>query len=100
MELYRSHVESLDCWRNVIMNRLSIARRPYSISDSRQTVLLERLLVGLEKDKRDVEMDCWQDMKEIEHKGLELKFDYQATADRLRLLGGLRWQYDGESQAA
>jgi hypothetical protein len=97
MRLYREHMAKLDEWRNVMLNQLYFARRPYSGQDRRQIAQLERMLLQLEGDERQEQLAFWKDMTDLRKEAIEAKFEYQASHERFNLLGGLKEQDGGAS---
>jgi hypothetical protein len=73
--------------------QLSIARMLTKDPDSRGQASLERLLVQLEKDKRDEESAFWKDTAALRKETLEKAGEYKAARDRWLNLGSLEMNY-------
>ncbi len=91
--LHKKHLCDIDHRHMDCQERLFIARELSPNADSRQQASLERLLVQLEKDKRDEELGFWKDTLTLRQELLEKAGEYRATRDRWQHLGSLEVNY-------
>ena len=87
--LHYRHLKDIDHRLMDCHSRLSIARDLSPIRADLEQVNLERLIVGLEKDRRKAELDFWKDSKDLREGLFEGAMEYGATARRARMLSGL-----------
>ena len=75
--------------RNEIANRLSIARRPYSIRTPQDVARIEKMLFDIESQRRDEYLNFWKDLARTRTELFEAAGEYQATKNRASLFGGI-----------
>jgi hypothetical protein len=67
---------------------LSIARILKLPDNHRRETNLEKVLMDLEKNKRDEELSLWKDTLELRTKAMEESSQYEAIRQRVELLTG------------
>ena len=87
--MHRRHLDELDRWHNDLLNRLSIARRPYSVATPQQVNQLERQFFQVETSRQREDLAFWQDMAEVYKNLIDASFEYRAVRDRYGLVGDL-----------
>ncbi len=87
--LHCRHLKDIDHRLMDCHSRLSIARDLSPMRADLEQVNLERLIVGLEKDRRKAELDFWKDSKDLREGLFEGAMEYGAASRRARMLSGL-----------
>jgi hypothetical protein len=93
-ELLKRAIREIDERRNVVMNRLSVALRPYSGRTPQEVSRVERTLLDLESERRDAYLQFWKDAATEQKELLEIAAEYLAARDRASLLDGTASAYD------
>ena len=75
--------------------KLSIIKMHFPLDGGRSQQNLERLIVDLEKQRRDEELNFWKDTTEIREKLFENAATYSATQHRKQILCGVEDEYGG-----
>jgi len=91
--LHEKHLKDIQHRHMNCQEQLSIARMLIKDPDSRGQANVERLLVQLEKDKRDEESAFWKDTVSLRKEILEKAAEYKAARDRWLHLGSLEMNY-------
>lgn len=94
-ELARRHLADIQWRLDELMERRPL-RRPYgaSLPRDRSEIDLERQILDLEKQKREVQVTLWRDTLDLRKELVAERGEYQATRRRMDFLGG---STDGES---
>ncbi len=93
--LHRQHLRELDHQHRHLQRKMPVTR-PYSIVDNRQKELgIERMLLQLEQQKRQLELDFWKDSMDLRDKLFETAGEYQAIRHRTYLLEDVETDSEG-----
>jgi len=84
--LHRNHLKDIDRRLMQCQERLSIIRMHFPVDGGRSQQNLERLIIELEKQRRDEDINFWKDTLDIRQKLLEQATEYSATRRRKDML--------------
>jgi len=87
--LHKNHVKDIDHRLMQSQEKLSILKMHFPVDGGRTQQNLERLLLDLEKQRRDEELNFWKDSTEIRQKLFDGAIAYSATKRRQEQLSGL-----------
>jgi hypothetical protein len=87
--LYSRHVADIKSRHIQIQEELFRQRLMLPHQLDRNQLALESLLLQLEKDRRQEELDFWNDTRDIRETLFESAGEYQSASHRAELLGGL-----------
>jgi hypothetical protein len=87
--LHKNHVKDIDHRLMQSQEKLSILKMHFPVDGGRTQQNLERLLLDLEKQRRDEELNFWKDSTEIRQKLFDGAIAYSATKHRQNMLYGV-----------
>jgi hypothetical protein len=87
--LHYRHLKDIDRRLMDCQEKLSILKMHFPIDGGRSQQNLERLVIELEKQKRDEDINFWKDTLDIRQKLLEQAAEYSATRCRKDMLRGV-----------
>jgi len=84
--LHRKHLKDIDRRLMESQEKLSIIKMHFPVDGGRSQQNLERLIIELEKQKRDEDINFWKDTLDIRQKLIEQAAEYSATKRRKDML--------------
>jgi len=96
VRLHQRHLKDIARRDMHIQERLFGAQLHWKLDGGRRATNLEKILVELDKDKRQEELAFWKDTAELRTKMFELAGEYGALQHRLSLLEDVEYEEDAD----
>ena len=96
VRLHQRHLKDIAHRDMHIQERLFGAQLHWKLDGGRRATNLEKILVELDKDKRQEELALWKDTAELRTKMFELAGEYGALQHRLSLLEDMEYEEEAE----
>jgi len=96
VRLHQRHLKDIAHRDIHIQERLFGAQLHWKLDNGRRATNLEKILVELDKDKRQEELAFWKDTAELRTKMFELAGEYGALQHRLSLLEDVEYEEDAD----
>jgi hypothetical protein len=96
VKLHQRHLKDIAHRDMHIQERLFGAQLHWKLDGGRRATNLEKILVELDKDKRQEELALWKDTAELRTKMFELAGEYGALQHRLSLLEDVEYEEDAD----
>lgn len=87
-KMAQKHIADIDFRLEDVRSQLSILRMIHGPLAHKETGTVERRLLDLERQKRQVQRQLWQDTAELEQNLLEQRSDYVTAQRRMEMLQG------------
>ncbi len=87
-EMAKKHLADIKFRLDDLLDDKSITKMLNLASDSNKLTNIERQILDLEKQQRDIQCSLWKDTLELQSSLLQERSEYQATKRRARFLGG------------
>jgi len=96
VRLHQRHLKDIAHRDMHIQERLFGAQLHWKLDGGRRATNLEKILVELDKDKRQEELAFWKDTAELRTKMFELAGEYGALQHRLSLLEDMEYEEEAD----
>lgn len=87
-EMAEKHLADIKFRLNDLLDEKSITKMLNLSGDSKKLTNIERQILDLEKQQRDIQCSLWKDTLDLQSSLLQERSEYQATKRRARFLGG------------